>query len=157
MKTVSVILLSSRWKLAMDNHTKHLALFDSLGIATSWLCLLHCLALPVLALILPALRFHHHDDQTHFLLAGWVVVFATVSIISGYKSHNNTGLVWLTTIGVVLVLLATFAHLPESLELLLITLGNVLVIASHHLNRRFRCSGTLACTSHTVRNATEHP
>lgn len=141
----------------MDNYTKPLTLFDSLGMATSWLCLLHCLALPVLALVLPALCAHHNHDQTHFLLAGWVVIFATVSMLAGYKSHKNTGLVWLMTIGLGLVLLATFAQLPESLELPLITLGNLLVIASHHFNRRLRCSDILGCTSHTVRRASEHP
>lgn len=121
----------------MTKWTKTPALFDSLGIATSWLCLLHCLGLPLLVLLLPT--FAHHDDQAHFLLAGWVLLFAVLSMLPEKNRRKDPKVVALMTMGLCIVLAATFSALPEASEVPLITVGNLLVIAAHHLNRRQRC------------------
>ncbi len=127
----------------MAKWNKAPALFDSLGIATSWLCLVHCLGLPLLVLILPTLGARlHHDDKTHLLLAAWVFLFALMSLLSQKNKHKNQSVVCLMVTGLCLVLAATFSRCfgwTEAIEIPLITVGNLLVIAAHNLNRRHGC------------------
>lgn len=127
----------------MERWIKASALFDSLGMATSWLCLLHCLGLPLTLLILPALGAHLcHDDKTHLLLAGWVFVFAVLSMLPEKNRRKDETVIYLMVTGLCIVLTATFGTtfgLSESIEIPLITAGNLLVIAAHHLNRSQRC------------------
>jgi hypothetical protein len=144
MKTVSVIVVVPLLVgCPMTKSVKLLQLPDSLGIVTSSLCLLHCLALPVLVLALPT--FSHlaeHDDQTHFWLVGWVLIFACLALIAQTKHRKNSSVIALMSLGLSAVLIATFATtlgLSQTLELPLITIGNAMVIGAHHLNRKSRC------------------
>ncbi len=119
------------------------AIFDSLGVATSWLCLLHCVGLPLVLLFLPTLGSHLcHDDRTHLCLAGWVLLFAVLSILPDYRKRKNFTVVSVMVLGVCAVLVATFGPkvgMSEAMEVPLITVGNLLVIGAHQLNRRLRC------------------
>lgn len=123
--------------------TKWTKAFDSLGMFTSWLCLLHCLALPILVLALPTIGAHvSHDDKTHFLLAGWVCVFAVLSMLPEKNRRKDSTVIYLMVTGICAVLGATFGTtigLSETIEIPLISMGNLLVIAAHHLNRRTCC------------------
>lgn len=116
------------------------ARIDCFGIAASWLCILHCLALPLLVMVLPAAHcFHHQNDYTHVLLAGWVCLFAVLSVVPGYKRHKSSRILALMILGVGIVLIATFGDclgMPETCELPLITIGNLFVICAHQLSRR---------------------
>lgn len=115
-------------------------MYDSFGIFTSAVCLIHCLALPVLVLLLPSLHLAH-DESTHLLLAGWVLVFAMFALASAAKK-TNWPVIYLILTGLCAVLLATFASnvgLSPSMETPLITVGNLLVITGHYKNRRTVC------------------
>ena len=115
-------------------------LYDSLGIFTSTVCLVHCLGLPLVVLLLPSLHIGH-DEATHLFLAGWVLVFALFALRSALKKENWP-VVWLILSGLSAVLIATFAStvgLSPGVEAPLITVGNLLVIAGHYQNRRHGC------------------
>jgi uncharacterized membrane protein YhaH (DUF805 family) len=115
-------------------------LSDSLGLFTSAVCLVHCLALPLVALILPVLHLDH-DDSTHMFLALWVLIFALLALPSAIKKENWL-VVYLILTGLAAVLIATFASnmgLSHNLEAPLITVGNLLVMTGHYRNRRDAC------------------
>lgn len=87
-----------------------------------------------------------HDETTHYLLALFVLTFCVSAIVPGYVKHGRLPVLALMTVGLSLVLFATFfAHplLGESAEVPLITVGNLLVITSHLLNRKLL--STLDC------------
>jgi hypothetical protein len=113
---------------------------DSFGILTSTVCLIHCLGLPLVVLILPALNLSH-DESTHLFLALWVVLFALFALCAAVKKENWR-VVYLILTGLSAVLTATFAPsfgLSPIVETSLITVGNLLVITGHYQNQRARC------------------
>lgn len=116
---------------------------DSLGILASAVCMIHCLAVPVLFTMLPSFAVHHHahgeQDLTHILLAGWVVLFCLFAIVPGYLKHGHRKVLISMMLGLTAVLIATFhgqIGLAEAVEIPLITLGNLVVISTHIWNRK---------------------
>jgi hypothetical protein len=119
------------------NH-RSLELFDALGIFASALCLVHCLALPLIMAALPFTMNWLGHDNVHYLLAGWVLLFCLAAIVPGYLKHRQGNILMCMLVGLSLVLAATFGlhlGLAESLEIPMITAGNLLVILAHWRNR----------------------
>jgi hypothetical protein len=118
---------------------------DSLGIFASTLCLIHCLALPLLLLAMPAIGGRWlHSDCTHYVLAFFVTAFCLLGIVPGYLRHSQKLVLFMMAGGLSLVLFATFACtllLGERWEVPFITLGNLLVVSAHMRNRSL-----LTCT-----------
>src|SRR5207253_2703335 len=70
----------SRWKIS----------FDILGIIASCLCILHCLAMPVLISVLPVVGSRLlESDWTHKALAFFVVSFALLAVAPGFLKHKK--------------------------------------------------------------------
>ncbi len=115
-------------------------IFDVFGMLTAAVCLVHCLALPLLLSLLPSLTFiEAGHDATHYLLISWVVLFCLFSIIPGYRKHGQKTVLILMLVGLFLVSTATFHQLfalNSTCEISLITTGNFLVMAAHMFNRR---------------------
>lgn len=113
---------------------------DTLGMAASLACLIHCLGMPVLLLFLPALSSRlAHDDLTHYFLAAFVTAFCLLGILPGYRTHNRKSVLSMMAVGLLLVLFATFAAsllIGERFEAPIITVGNLLVVAAHYRNRK---------------------
>lgn len=122
---------------------------DTLGIAASALCVVHCLALPLVAIALPALASSIGDDHiTHYILALFVVAFCLFAIIPGYRQHRHYAVLFGMASGLSLVLFATFAAdhvLGPYWEIPIITLGNFLVVASHLRNRKLLAATRVCC------------
>lgn len=119
--------------------------FDTLGIVASSLCLVHCLAMPVLISVLPIVGSRFLEaDWTHKALASFVVSFALLAVVPGYLKHKKRSVLLGLITGLSFVLFATFLSgclLGEKWELPLITIGNLIVVATHWHNRIFRrCS-----------------
>jgi hypothetical protein len=114
--------------------------WDALGIFASLLCLVHCLAVPVVVLLLPSLGAQVlHNDCTHYLLAFFVTLFCLTAVVPGYLRHSDKRVLGGMMVGLALVLFATFAStfmLGESWEMPLITAGNLLVVGAHVHNRK---------------------
>ena len=138
---------------------------DLLGILAAFVCLIHCLALPVVMTFLPTLIHHHsHDDSTHVILAGWVLLFCLTAIVPGFVKHGYRRILLLMVIGLSagfgaplpapggrgekgeitpitkgdLFIISSHAQagLAESAEIPLIPMGNLLIISAHLYNRR---------------------
>ena len=112
---------------------------DLLGIGASVLCMVHCLAMPLVIGILPALGLTFLEGHgAHQLLAFFVVGFALAAVLPAYLKHRKTVVLLSMIVGIGLVLAATFGSgtaFPESYELPLITFGNLLVVVTHWRNR----------------------
>lgn len=131
-----------------SNRTKSKVTLDSLGIIASFICLLHCIFVPLILFTIPvfAVRFLE-ADSTHKMLAFFVVLFATLSVIPGYFRHKNLYVLSGMISGLLFVLFATFAsgkYIDATWELPLISAGNFIIIATHFWNNKL-CNRSLDC------------
>lgn len=150
MKTVCTIipdmLATESTASVAKKVTKHqpTVSLDALGVAASSLCMVHCLVLPVALLFVPQLALTGAEDITHYLLAFCVTAFCLSAIIPGFLKHGSKEVLALMLSGLSIVLFATF-FAGESLEMPFITIGNILVISAHLLNRKLIAAWSACC------------
>lgn len=122
---------------------------DSFGVLAAVVCTVHCLALPVMAMALPALVANDPaEDATHLILAGFVAAFCLFAIVPGYRKHRHKPVLVCMLVGLSLVLFATFVADPllgEAYEMPLITLGNLIVVVAHLRNRKLLSANKACC------------
>lgn len=87
-------------------------LADVLGMATSALCLVHCLAMPVLLALLPAVGWAG-DERMHALLVGVALLAALVSMVPGYATHRRKGVLLAGGTGLACLAIAAFVIGPR--------------------------------------------
>ena len=85
---------------------------DGAGIAASALCLVHCLASPLLLVVGSALPFGSETDHLiHMGLLAFVVPVSGYALITGFRHHGLRLPITLGTLGVAgLVVAATLLH-----------------------------------------------
>jgi hypothetical protein len=119
--------------------TNAIVSLDALGITASTICIIHCMAMPFIITMLPVLGWQFLEGKTaHRVLAAFVITFALTAVVPGYFKHRRRDVFVSMLVGLGFVLYATFAPsaiLPESLELPLITAGNLILVATHWRNR----------------------
>jgi hypothetical protein len=95
--------------------------------------------MPLLIGILPAIGLSFLEGHAaHRLLAFFVVAFAFAAVLPAYIKHRRLPVLLAMIAGVGMVLTATFGAgkaFPESYELPLITVGNLIVVFTHWRNR----------------------
>lgn len=122
---------------------------DFAGIGLSLLCLVHCLALPVLIAFAPTiLRGLPGDDVTHRSLAVMIGLVGLLALRTGYRVHRKRWVLAVFVMGFVLVLSA--AVLGESVlsgygEAAITVCGGLLLVTAHLFNHSFCRS----CTVHS--------
>lgn len=120
-------------------------LIESASISASALCLVHCLALPVLLFLVPGvLGAFFSSEAFHVAALGLVVPGALGSFILGYRKHRALGPALIGTLGVGLIVLAVVAFEDTSGETVLTVIGSVALVIGHTLNWRARS----ACGCH---------
>jgi hypothetical protein len=112
---------------------------DRLGATASFLCAIHCAALPFVIALLPLIGLSFLAD--HRFEAGFVAfasVLASVALISGYRRHRRRLPLLLAIPGLVLLMLGvTFMHSHSLLvHSVLVTCGGFLVASAHFVNLR---------------------
>lgn len=133
----------------MDNSavkTPHL--LDKAAVTLSGLCLLHCLAMPV---VLAALPFFNEISTGH-LHAELLIIVIPVSVfafLSGYRTHGNRMVLALGTLGLVILTIGgTYAHSHYGLAAdRALTIAGSLILAVAHF-RNSRLSRHLAGAAH---------
>ena len=114
---------------------KSRSISDILGIIVSLVCAIQCAIAPILLSIAPIIpkwaHFGHGWIWISFILliAGW-------SIGRGYSKHKNTSVLWLASIGVILLLLGTVLEekLTVLLESAIFVSGGLLLTVAHWKN-----------------------
>jgi MerC mercury resistance protein len=108
---------------------------DRLGVALSLACAAHCMAVPLLTTVLPAVGIGWLlGGSAEALLVAASLVLASGSLCWGVRVHGRWGV--LLPLGAALALIVTGRLLvAEPYELLLVVPGAMLLTASHLLNR----------------------
>ena len=114
---------------------------DRLGILLSGICIVHCLALPLLLAALPFLNdsiFGGHGFHEWLLLA--VLPISLVALSFGYRRHGDLNVLRLGGAGLALLAFATYGYrligLSEDWERLISIVGGLIHAAGHVLNFR---------------------
>lgn len=86
-------------------------LFDALGVGLSFACLIHCLALPLLLLLAPALAaWLSLPEWIHAAILLLAAPAAIAAMSSGWRGHRRAGPAALATAGLALLTLGLVAH-----------------------------------------------
>jgi len=122
-----------------DNSSRATGLLDNAAVALSGLCLLHCLALPVVIAVLPFLgQFGEGHFHMQMLIA--VVPVSIIAFTSGFRRHRNRSVVAWGGVGVLLLVVGgTIAHGSYGIvaDRLLTICGALILAAAHYFNNRF--------------------
>ena len=127
--------------------TEVTSVLDRSAIGLSFLCVLHCLAVPLTLILMPSLAaLPIADERVHLLLVLLVLPTSTVALTLGCRQHGLKHiLAWGLTGIAILVLAAGLGEefLGEYGEKILTVVGSVLVAVGHILN--FKCCRTAGC------------
>ena len=110
--------------------------FDRIAITLSGICIVHCLAIPLLVAVLPVAALSLGDDA-HF--HGWMLGLAVPTSLAGfYFGYRIHRLVGLGVGGIVVFILAFVGHgyWIEEIEIFVSVLGGLLLAAAHWMNLR---------------------
>ena len=123
---------------------------DKVAIGLSFLCVIHCLFLPVLLILIPPISglMAIDDEAFHIWLLYAVIPISVIALAMGYLHHRNinvffVGIICLGT----LTLAALLGHdiLGEYGEVILTVIGSLIIAFGHIRNYRLRCkTSTLA-------------
>lgn len=125
--------------------------YDKFAIVLSLLCTLHCLALPLLILLLPTVStVFLADESVHFYMVMMVLPISSFALWIGYKEHGSTRILLQGIFGLLLLsitVLLGHEQLGEVMEKLLTVLGSGFVCYAHYLNYK-NCQRQENCDCH---------
>ena len=114
---------------------------DATAVTLSALCLLHCLALPLLVALLPLASATFVSDERFHRWMLWLVVPTTVlALWTGWRHHRRTAIVLLGTVGVSFIAFAAYGRvlvdLSETGDTVLTVIGALGLGVAHVWNLR---------------------
>jgi len=113
---------------------------DRLAIALSTICIVHCLAMPLLLALVPmAAIFADGDGHFHQLLLWLVVPTSALGFGFGYRLHRNAGIVGVGVVAVaILGVVAFYGHYAWGtvIEVAVSVVGSVMLAGAHWRNFR---------------------
>lgn len=115
---------------------------DAMAMLFSGLCLLHCLALPLLIAILPlAFSSVVADERFHRWMLLGVVPTSVLALGWGWRRHHSNLVAVCGALGMVLMSYAAFAGLSENGERVFTVSGALLLAVGHLRNYQLRHHG----------------
>ena len=125
---------------------------DTLAIGLSTLCVIHCLATPLLIVLLPGLTALQLENEAfHIWLLMAVVPTSLLSILIGCKQHQLYRVFLIVICGLLVLLSALLVEglqHGEFLEKIITVLGACIVASGHILNFRLcRELGKCECST----------
>lgn len=119
---------------------------DMAGMAASLLCLVHCLAMPVVVFAFPMMGSAHTHDGFHNAILALIALPVLIALIPGYMKHRDATALVSGCIGLGAFLAAVFIVSPlfgEGAEAVLAIISGVLLLFAHLRNFRHcqRCPG----------------
>ena len=131
--------------------------WDLAGIGASLLCIVHCVATPLLVVAVPALEIL--ERQTHAAFALSILCIGLLAFVPGYRRHRRWAVVLLGLVGFGLLsagVVVPEGAMSEEAEVALTVLGGATLITAHLRNAYFcllcracgrqPCAGNLAGT-----------
>lgn len=132
---------------------------DIAGMTASVLCLLHCLAMPLVILAFPMLGLAHAHDTFHDTLIAAITLPVLLALVPGYLRHRDKTTLLIGCAGLVLFLAAVFIVSPllgEHAEAAVAVLSGFMLLYAHLRNRRF-CKRCTTRTQHDGSHAAPAP
>ena len=119
--------------------TKMQVLSDKLAIAFSMVCLIHCLALPILLILLPPFSglFALDDEMFHQWMLYAVLPISIAALMMGYLHHRSYKVFLVGSIGLTLIIISTtLGHdvLGKTGEVVVSILGSMSIAYGHFRN-----------------------
>lgn len=122
--------------------------FDRFAILLSGICAIHCIALPVVASIIPflSITMEHgnvlHEFWFHQFILLFILPVSVIALISGYRFHRLLAPMMIASIGLaVLVGIALFAEyfidhdiVSDGGETIITVVGGIIHALGHLLN-----------------------
>jgi hypothetical protein len=89
--------------------TQYVGLADKFAISTSTLCAMHCIALPFLVSVFPALGATIVSDEIfHLWMLSAVIPFSAVGLVLGCRKHKNFTILGAGVVGLLTLIFAAF-------------------------------------------------
>jgi hypothetical protein len=119
---------------------------DALGLAISGVCLVHCIALPLAAVVIPAftLGLDEQSDHTfHWLLLGFALPISSLALWRGAQRYRDRRWFWLGSVGLATMALGVLHVFGAHSEVPMTSIGVVMLAIAHlknfgHTNRARR-------------------
>lgn len=124
---------------------------DNTAISLSLLCIIHCLALPLIIVMLPALTiFNLQDEAVHFWMLAAVIPTSLFALTVGCRKHTNYNVMGLGIVGLTIILASAFVGhdlLGQTGETVLTTVGAIIIAVGHLINQRLCRQSNCQCKS----------
>lgn len=122
-----------------------LRVYDGLAISASFVCLVHCLVVPALVLLAPALAAYvAFPEAFHLGALAFAVPTSVLALAAGYRRHRWSMPLWLVVPGLCVLTLGALVAPEGLIETLITVLGASALAIGHALNWR-----ALPRTSHS--------
>lgn len=125
-----------------QNSSKSNDWLDSAAVTLSALCLLHCLALPLLVAGLPFLA-QFSAGHLHAQVLVIVLPLSSIALALGFRRHRDMRIMFGGALGMLLLVIgATIAHVQLGLlaDRVFTISGSIVLATAHLLNSRIRLS-----------------
>lgn len=109
---------------------------DRFGMLASGLCLVHCLAMPLL--LIPLFGLGHQGDAFHRAMVVIVTLPVLLALIPGYLAHRRWRVLALGGLGLAFFgagVLVLGPRYGENVELVMAVAGGLLLFGAHYRNR----------------------
>lgn len=116
---------------------------DGVALCLSGLCILHCLALPVLASLMPIFGSLAENEMIHKALVIATPFLVAAALFRSCPGRDRIIFLAIAGIGVALLFAAAFVHELHDYETLLTVIGALILASAHFF--RWRCHAS--CTS----------
>ncbi|MFT6793971.1 MAG: hypothetical protein ACJAR1_001972 [Rubritalea sp.] len=87
---------------------------DRVGIFASILCAIHCALTPLLLILLPTFGKAWSHPSTHWGMAIVVIPIAFFMLVKGYKRHAKKWIIFVGSIGILLIIIGAILPYTES-------------------------------------------
>jgi len=127
------------------------ALADKAAITLSFICTIHCLALPLAVVLLPALAvLNLEDEASHLWMLAAVVPTSLFALTMGCKKHKKLAVMVFGLVGLaVLITAVLLSHdiLNEAGEQILLATGAIIIALGHLRNHQLCKRSSCECHS----------
>ena len=111
---------------------------DGFAVGLSVVCAIHCLAVPVLAVLLPVAGGFLTHEHFHAILLIFVLPTSLLSLFLGCRRHGNSRVWYFGIVGIAIMAGAVLAHdvIGDGWERFATVVGGSLLAVGHILNYR---------------------
>ena len=118
--------------------TKQIKLLDKFAISSSTLCAIHCVALPFIVGVFPAVGASIFSDEAFHIMMLWgVIPLSVFGLTLGCREHKNLRILSTGFVGLAILILAAFwghDYLGEIGERVATVFGASLIALAHVRN-----------------------